>query len=192
VTAERAGIFDTATGYGLVSRFFHWLMAALFAWQFTGALAHLLSSQGAVRAFFWPTHATVGFSLLVLVLLRGAWGLINAGSRPPRRSPLIARIATLGHLALYLLMIAIPCLALLRTYGGGRGFSYFGLPVFSATGQRVPELMAPANALHGALGWTLFALILGHVAMSFVHRFAWKDDVIGTMTRGQRRALPQG
>ncbi len=32
------GWLDTPSRYGRVSRAFHWLMAALFAWQFAGAL----------------------------------------------------------------------------------------------------------------------------------------------------------
>ena len=188
----RRSIFDDRQGYGIVIRTLHWLMAALFAWQFTGALVHLLAPQSGARQLFWPTHTTVGFSLLLLVLLRGAWGLANARRRPQQASRRLGRAALVGHLAIYALMVAVPVLALVRTYGGGRAFSYFGLTIFGATGNRVPGLMAPGNALHGPLGWTLFALILGHVAMSFVHRFAWKEDVIGPMTRGRRQALAEG
>ena len=188
----RRSIFDDRQGYGIVSRTLHWLMAALFAWQFTGALVHLLAPQSGARQLFWPTHTTVGFSLLLLVLLRGAWGLANARRRPQQASRRLGRAALIGHLAIYALMVAVPVLALVRTYGGGRAFSYFGLTIFGATGNRVPGLMAPGNALHGPLGWTLFALILGHVAMSFVHRFAWKEDVIGPMTRGRLQALAEG
>lgn len=187
-----ARIFDDRQGYGLVSRGLHWLMAALFAWQFTGALIHLLAPQSGARQLFWPTHTTVGFTLLLLVLLRGAWGLANARHRPQQASRRLGRAAAIGHLMIYALMVAVPTLALVRTYGGGRAFSYFGLTVFGATGNRVPELMAPGNALHGPLGWTLCALILGHIAMSFVHRFAWREDVIGPMTRGRRQALAEG
>ncbi|MCZ0733263.1 cytochrome b [Phreatobacter sp. AB_2022a] len=188
----RRNIFDDRQGYGVVSRALHWLMAGLFAWQFAGALVHLLAPQSGARQLFWPTHTTVGFSLLLLVLLRGAWGLANARRRQQQASRRLGRAALVGHLAIYALMVTVPVLALVRTYGGGRAFSYFGLTIFSATGNRVPELMAPGNALHGPLGWTLFALILGHVAMSFVHRFAWKEDVIGPMTRGRRQALAEG
>lgn len=189
---HRRHIFDDRQGYGIVSRVLHWLMAALFAWQFTGALVHLTAPQSGARQLFWPTHMTVGFSLLLLVLLRGAWGLANARHRPQQASRRLGRAAVIGHLAIYALMVAVPTLALVRTYGGGRAFSYFGLGIFNATGNRVPELMAPGNALHGPLGWTLFVLILGHIAMSLIHRFAWKEDVIGPMTRGRARALAEG
>ena len=46
-------ISDTRTGYGLVSRSLHWLMAALFIWQFTSALLHALLPDTPVGRFFW-------------------------------------------------------------------------------------------------------------------------------------------
>jgi cytochrome b561 len=173
-----------------VSRFFHWLMALLFAWQFTSALLHLLARETAVAKFFWSTHFTVGLGLFVLVLLRGTWGLINATSRPPHGSSLVGRAAVAGHLTIYALMIVIPALAILRAYGRGRGLAVLDVEIFAATGTEVPALTAPGNALHSPLGWVLLALIAGHAAMSLVHRRVWNDDVIGRMTYGRSRPNP--
>ena len=64
----------------------------------------------------------------------------------------------------------MPALALLRAYGSGKGFSPFGLPLMPATGVKVDWMVAPANAIHGFLAWTLLALIAGHIAMVIVHR----------------------
>lgn len=36
-----SGWLDTPQRYGRISRAFHWLMAALFAWQFAGALLYV-------------------------------------------------------------------------------------------------------------------------------------------------------
>ncbi|TXN01604.1 cytochrome b, partial [Methylobacterium sp. WL103] len=74
---------DTPERYGPVSRGFHWLMAALFAWQFTGALLYVGIGDTALTRFVGSSHFTLGFTLFVLVLLRGAWGLANLRRRPP-------------------------------------------------------------------------------------------------------------
>src|SRR5690606_14502485 len=120
------------------------------------------------------------------VLLRGVWGLLNIHRRPHKRS-LAGALALLGHLAIYGLMFAVPAVALLRTYGSGRGFSFLGIQIFEQTGVQNAALTAPGSALHGLLGWVLLAVIVGHVVMAFIHHFALRDDTLRYMTG--RKAL---
>ncbi len=44
------------------------------------------------------------------------------------------------------------------------------------------------NALHGLLGWTLLALIAGHVAMALWHGLVRRDATLRRMTRGPEAA----
>lgn len=173
---------DTPQRYGLVSRALHWGMAALFAWQFTGMAVRILVGRHPVTAFMVGSHASIGTLLMLLVLLRGAWGLANAHRRPRHAPGLMGRLATAGHLLLYVMMLVVPSLALLRAAGGGRGLAFFGIPVFSPfQGGPVGWMVAPANAAHGLLAWTLLALVAGHVLMVVVHRWLWRDDVLQRM-----------
>lgn len=176
---------DRPDGYGAISRSFHWMMALLFAWQFVGACLHALNRDWAVSAFFWGTHRDLGFLLLVLVLLRGAWGLANAARRPHHHG-LVGRLASLGHLGLYGLMVFVPTVALLRQFGSGRPFSPFGIPLMAGGGEKVGWMTALGNASHSLTAWALLALVAGHVFMVFVHHFAWKDDTARMMIRGAR------
>jgi len=173
---------DTPQRFGLVSRALHWGMAALLFWQFTGMVLKVTIGRTALTGFFVGTHSAMGTLLLTLVLLRGAWGLLNARRRPMPDPGLLGRLATLGHLALYALMILVPSLALLRSYGSGRAFAPFGLPLFPGfEGGPISWMTAPGNAAHGLLGWTLLTLIAGHVGMVVLHRFAWRDAVLDRM-----------
>ena len=52
-----------------------------------------------------------------------------------------------------------------------------------------PELMAPANAAHGLLGWALLALTLGHVAMALAHAYLWREDTLTRMLRGRPASI---
>ncbi|MEX7407388.1 cytochrome b, partial [Pseudomonas aeruginosa] len=76
----------------------------------------------ALTRFVGGSHFTLGFTLFVLVLLRGAWGLMNLGRRPPHLGRL-GRAAVAGHGLIYALMIVVPGISLLRQYGSGKGFS---------------------------------------------------------------------
>lgn len=172
---------DSRNGYGLLSRVFHWSMALLFLWQFMSAILRIFAKNTAVYNFFWSAHHQLGFVLLILVLLRGIWGLLNIHRRPHKQS-LAGKLALLGHLAIYGLMFTVPAVALLRTYGSGRGFAFLGIQIFEQTGVQNAVLTAPGNALHGLLGWVLLAVIAGHVLMALVHHFALGDDTLRYMT----------
>ncbi len=41
---------------------------------------------------------------------------------------------------------------------------------------------------HGLLGWGLIALIVGHIAMAWVHTRVWKEPLVRRMTRGSDQA----
>lgn len=188
MAAEHNPWMDNEAGYGRVTRLLHWLMAALLAWQFTSAALHALAEDTAIERFFWSTHTTLGFFLLVLACVRGIWGLLSLGQRPARTPGMWGRAAGLGHLVLYVLMIAVPALALARSYGRGRGFSVLGVQIFEPGGQAVPALVEAGNALHGWLGWLLLALVVGHIVMAFAHRPVNGSRILHRMTRGAVRA----
>lgn len=189
MTKADSTLFDHPDGYGSVSRALHWLMAILFTWQFVSAILHAVDREMPAARFFWSWHMSVGFLLLLAVVLRGVWALINIGRRPPYAASFLGIAARLGHLALYVLMGAVPLLATLRAYGSGRGLSVFGIEVFAGGGERIPALMAPANAAHGLLGWALLILTLGHVAMAIAHTYLWREDTLTRMLRGRSASV---
>ncbi|MFV9682295.1 cytochrome b [Pseudomonas sp. NY15367] len=166
---------DSAQRYGAVSRLLHWAMAALLVWQY---LTVIVPEGHFLESIVGGTHKAVGLLLLVLVVIRLLWALSNRGCRPASLSV----PAKLGHLALYGLMVLIPLLALLRQYGSGRAFEAFGMTIMSGfDGDKIEWMLAPANLLHGNLGWLLLVLIIGHIVMAFVHRRQGDVDVLGRM-----------
>lgn len=180
-----ARIADNPSGYGLVTRTLHWGMAVLFLWQFTSALLRVFAEDTAIEGFFWSTHYSVGFTLWVLVLLRGVWGLMNLSRRPSHAGPpVLAKAATAGHALLYALMVVVPTLAIMRAAGGGRGFSVYGVELIAPGGEQSAALTAPGNALHGLLGWVLLAMIAGHIVMALYHRFVRNDGTFERITTG--------
>lgn len=163
------GVFDTPQAFGPVSRALHWIMAALLLWQFCSAFSHFFLEDTAVESFFWGGHYLVGFSIFVLALLRGAWGLLNLSRRPPHVAGALGQAAVAGQTLMYVLMIGVPSLALLRAWGGTRGFELLGVQIFAPQTNEIEWTGALAGQFHGELGWVLFAAIAGHIAMAFLH-----------------------
>jgi len=180
-------VLDHAHGYGLVSRFFHWAMALLLLWQIVSAALHYLWDETPITEFFFGYHYSNGVLILSLAVLRGIWGLINL-SRRPSHSGGFQRAAVAGHVAMYALLIAVPVIAIIRAYGGTKPFSALGIEIFSGMDTKVEWMRELGNEWHGFLGWTLIALIVGHIAMALVHTYVWKQPMIARMTKGDERA----
>lgn len=173
---------DTPTRYGLVTRFLHWGIALLLLWQYAGMLIKITVGRHPVTAFMVGTHKPIGTILMLLIALRALWAFSQWRHRPAHPATWIGKAASAGHALLYALMIYIPAVALLREYGGTRAFTPWGVPLFGERAQEIAWIVAPANASHAVLAWTLLAVILGHVAMVALHHWWWRDDTLARMT----------
>lgn len=173
---------DTFRHYGLVSRALHWGMAILFAWQFGGMALKSVVGRTPLMGFWVGTHASVGTLLLGLIFLRACWAVAQWKRRPAYQEGWLGRAASLGHLALYVLMLLVPFMALMRMFGAGRGVRLFGVQIRQASNEAVTWMTAPADFLHGNLAWLLLALVAGHIFMVFVHRYWLGEDVLSRMT----------
>lgn len=171
--------FSLCGQYDAVSRALHWLMAIVFTWSYCSAVVHYLSSDSALDKLLWPYHKPVGLLLLVLLILRAVWNLLNRHRRPPS----LNRAAYIGHGALYALMFLIPFIGLMRQYGSGREFSAFGVPIMAGLeGEKIQWMIDLGRNFHSLLGWTMLVLIAGHIGMAILHYLQGKPQVWRRMT----------
>jgi cytochrome b561 len=180
---RRVQWLDTSARYGLISRVLHWGMAAVLLWQFAAMGLVELFGSTPVSDFMFTVgpHDILGTLVLLLVPIRGAWGLANA--RRPRRSQGVAgQGAAAVHIVLYVLMLIIPVTALLGNYGRGWGWSFFRFEILPETEIRIEWLAWLGSVAHGRLAWLLLALIAGHVFMALIHHFILKDGTLRRMT----------
>ena len=173
---------DSPDKFGLVSRVLHWTMAALFALQFASAAVHwALERENALRETLWSYHVNLGVTLLLMVLLRGVWGLSNLKNRPAHSGGLMGKAATGGQAALYALMVIVPAFKVIDSAGGTRGFSYFGMQIFPARETAIKWTQTIGD-WHGTMGWVLAAVVFGHIVMAVGwHHFIKRDDVLKRM-----------
>ncbi len=174
-------MMDSCARYGSVSRLLHWGMAAILAWQFIGMALLKALGEVPVALFFVGSHSSLGLTLATLALLRLIWWGTNAKNRPSEEATLNGRLAKLGHLGLYALLVVVPLLALLRAYGSGKAFAWFGLPLWAESTDKIAWMVSAADAAHGVLAWTLLALIVGHAGMALWHRLVKRDQVWSRM-----------
>lgn len=169
---------DTSLAYGTVSRALHWLMAAALLFMLISVILPKLNED---YYSLMDYHKLCGYSLFFLMIFRIVWSVKNRRNRPQN-----TLLAKLGHVALYLLLLLVPAIGLLRQYGSARGpLEWGGLTLLPTAPERIEWMTKLGGALHGELGWLLFALIGGHIAAAVIHQI--KGDKIINRIIGPRR-----
>jgi len=175
---------NTSDRWGLVAQAFHWI---------TGGFVLVLIGQGwwmkemvprAERFGQYQWHASVGYALLALMVVRVAWRAVNRVPDAPSQSKgWEKRAAAIGHWVLYVLTLgaAVFGWALAGTFRRPLDMTLWDtvkVPALVASQDRgLHELF---EGLHEFFSWTLAGLVIAHVAVALYHHCRRHD---GVMTR---------
>src|ERR1700722_20116700 len=101
-------VFNTSTAYGVVAKFFHWLIFILIVGMLV--VGYLLEDVPKDwQRTVYNMHKLTGLTLLCLVMLRLVWALINKKPALPPSTSLFEKMGErLVHGLLYVALIAMP------------------------------------------------------------------------------------
>lgn len=160
---------NTAAVYGVIAKFFHWVMAVLIVSMFMLAYTMINIPVSPVSDRLYSLHKATGLLLFGLVILRVIWRFIN---RTPKLPPLIPywqrQLATLNMTVLYLLMLVMPLTGFFMSTLGHHSVSFYGIfTVLPLTdNQPVSKFFAEAHEIAAYLFVMSFTL---HVIGAFYH-----------------------
>ncbi len=188
------GLGNTRTGWGWPARLLHWGMAALVLYQIGLGVWMSNAVEDLQRQFeLYQLHKSWGFVIFVLALVRLAWRATHpAPDLPADMGRLEAALARGAHLALYVLMVAMPVsgwlyvsASTLQDRFGVRNmvFGLFELPDPFQPGSEALE--SAFWALHVGLATAMVAILLGHVGAALRHHFVRRDAVLRRMVLGR-------
>lgn len=183
---------NTTTSYGSVARFLHWLMALWILAAYV-IIIYLTwdHTEGIVPGLNY--HKVVGFTILLPLVVRFAWRLVNPVPELPASLPRWQVLASrVSHVSLYVLMLAMPITGYLGN-GGGVDYGLFQIPpfmrtelaarLFDALGITVQQWDVFFDTIHyGIVGPYVFStLIIVHAGAALWHHFVQKDAVLRRM-----------
>jgi cytochrome b561 len=176
-------IRNSSERYGLVARVLHWSIGLLIVLQLAlGFWTFEFMERDATRAANVGLHKALGVVLLVLVLARIGWRMYDAPPALPAAMSAQERTgARVGHILLYILMLAMPILGILTSDTGGRPTDVFGLftvPLMLGEHEDLHELF---EDLHKFGAYALGLLIVFHLGAALMHRFIRRDGVAERM-----------
>ncbi|AGA90364.1 cytochrome B561 [Thioflavicoccus mobilis 8321] len=171
---------NTEERYGLVAVLLHWLIAAVIVGLFALGLWMVeLTYYDPWYRRAPELHKGIGVLLLLTVLLRLGWRLINTTPGPESgQSPLEQRLARLTHALLYLLLLLVMASGYLISTADGRPIEVFGLFSVPATLTGLPNQADVAGDVHLILAIALVILASVHALAALKHHFIDRDATL--------------
>jgi cytochrome b561 len=174
----------TAGTYHGLSKFQHWLMAAVWiaAWLIGFVAVHLRDQFNSHHQLTF-LHKAIASTVLFLTAVRIIWRLTHpVPALPANMSPTMQKAAHLGHYALYVIgLIALPLSGWLWSSVAGKPIMMLGLFVLPPLTAAAPEYYDIAKMVHQWLAWIVGLVVLGHIGAAFKHHFIDKDGVFDSM-----------
>jgi len=165
-----------ATRYSKIMAIFHWLTAVLVI------VAYLISeSSPDIRKDPPILHILLGLAVLTLTLPRLLWRLLGGVPSPLQTvSQRLARLARVGHAALYLLLFAVPLTGWITASRLGLNIGLWGidLPFLVRPVDAHPGLIADLHQIGGNL---LLGIASLHTAFALWHYFRLRDQTLQRM-----------
>ncbi|UPY35433.1 cytochrome b/b6 domain-containing protein [Sediminicoccus sp. KRV36] len=182
---------NSPSGYGGLTKAFHWLTVFLFAFQLLSALIMLrLDEHGRVIGLggsdWYNWHKTLGLVALLVALGR-LWAR-RAGALPdwaPTLTSLDKRVVHRAEQALYVAMFLMPVSGFVFTMAAGYGVQFAGLwPLPNPIGQW-EALGEAARRVHVGTAILLGVALAAHLAVVLRHVLLLRDGLLRRMLPGK-------
>jgi cytochrome b561 len=170
--------------YSNVAVTFHWLTVLLVLFQLWLGFSFADMEQGPARSNLFTWHRTVGALILLVVVARLTYRLLNPPPAYPPELPRWERVAgTWNDRLFYLLLIAMPIGGVISVSGfvPGPTIQLLGgvsIPKIPGISKELGEL---AGDIHVAAAWLLIAFIALHAAAALKHQFFDHNRASGRM-----------
>ena len=172
--------------WNATTRALHWLMALLILMQAVGGWVIDEMERSPLKVDAMTAHKSLGITLLLLLLVRLLWRWTHTAPPPPQGSkPWEILAARLSHIALYLLMIAVPVSGWLSASTSIVPWKLWWLVPWPRIAGPSKDLHELAEELHEGLIWALVAVLALHVTAALYHHFVKHDPVLRRMLRAR-------
>ena len=175
-------ISESSNRYRSMSIAMHWLMAVLIVAVYACILLREIYPKGSdPREALKMWHFMLGLSVLVLIWVRLYFMVTGKKPAivptPPTWQTLLAKGV---HIALYILMIAMPILGWLILSASGKTIPFFGLelPALISENKDLGKLIKEIHETGGTVGYYLIGL---HAVAGLFHHYVIRDNTLVRM-----------
>ena len=181
------GLRNTRETYGSFAKWLHWLVAAGLAVVLYLGLEQAGMERGPEKLELRVIHGSIALLILVTMIVRIVWRLMNDVPAHPEGMPGWQRAAaTAVHWLLYVAVFAQLVSGPVTIATGGREISFFGLFSFGLPVAESEEAHHLWEEIHEFTWKIVAAAVVLHVVGALYNHFVLKNDVLRRMTTGRR------
>ena len=167
---------NTLTEYGIISKVFHWLSAAVLIIQIPLGFYLVDMDFGDKRLTVESIHVTLGLSIFYLILFRLLYKTLNPTPRLQNSLfPGQKIIAKLNHIFLYVSILVITISGALKKLFNGEELDMFFFNIEIKDNFELAEIF---YEIHIVGNYTLIALISLHIFAVIVHKLLFKENLL--------------
>jgi len=180
---------NTDHSYGFVAKAFHWgmfviLLGLVVLGMYMSDLSPETPEQMREKFSLYDWHRSFGLLILLLVVFRLGWRMINPVPKLPTATSRIEVLsAHIVHGLFYLLMFILPVTGWVMSSFLARPVKFFGLelPALAENNKAMGEVF---EEIHEVIAFILIFVFVIHLGAALFHHFIRKDDVLLRMVPG--------
>lgn len=177
---------DTEQKFSKTTIILHWLVAlAMISLIAVGTYMEQTETYA-----LYPIHKSFGILIIIAVLLRVVWRMLNGWPKPVGEVKKVEQLAAkVVHWVLIIGTVLFPISGMMMSGAGGRGLYVFGVELLAKNTDPVTGKVAPLNEtlaglgyeMHGILMWVMIAAIALHIIGAYKHHLVYKDNTLKRM-----------
>jgi superoxide oxidase len=167
---------NTITKYGLISKIFHWLSAALLIVQIPLGFYLVDLDFGDERLKIEKIHLIIGLAIFYLIILRLLNNFVNPTPKiDPSKFLGQKLLAKTNHLLLYVAILSITISGILKKLFNGESLNLFFREI---TIKENFELADQFYDIHVFSNYVIITLIIVHILAVISHKIFFKENLI--------------
>jgi len=167
---------NNLTEYGLISKLFHWLTAAVLFLQIPLGFYLVDLDFGEKRITFESIHVTLGVTIFYIIITRLIYKIFNP--TPKLKNSIFPGqrlLAKLNHFFLYLSVLIITISGLFKKLFNGEKIDLFFFDLKIRDNFDLADLFYD---IHIIGNYILISLVLLHILAVLVHRIIFKENLL--------------
>ena len=167
---------NTISNYGLLSKIFHWLSAALLLIQVPLGFYLVDLDFGDERLKIEKIHIFIGLAVFYLIILRLLNNIFNPTPKIDQSKFLGQKIlAKINHLFLYLAILSITVSGILKKLFNGESLNFLFKEINIKENF---ELADQFYAVHVYSNYLIIILIIIHILAVIVHKIFFNENLL--------------
>jgi len=169
-------IINTVTKYGLISKFFHWVVAIILIIQIPLGFYLVDLDFGPERISIENIHIILGLTVFYITIIRLLNNILNPTPKLNTNSFAGQKfIARLNHILLYISILTITISGILKKLFNGEKLNLFFKEITLKDNFALSEQFYEVHVL---ANYILIGLIVLHISAVIIHKIFFKENIL--------------